>query len=257
MNTDNATLAARLYPDLPASTETARAAPTANAQGSTATTTAPAKGAAPANAGAVSAAPTPPANAAAGSVSPAKPVAAVPTTAELSAAVDAYVGRELSVAERMYQDGGAAFTDTSAAESAIGMKFEPMMADADEADRAALREGHRAAAAAMVDFGIGASDANELAGTLARWDERVQIGNLPDEATLHQQRDRGLETLRQEWGDTFAVKVELARRACREAERRMPWLADLVDAGAGNDIAFVKQMAALGERMGRKARRAK
>ena len=256
MNTDNATLAARMYPDLPASTESLTVAPAANAQGSTATTTAPAKGAAPANAGAVSAAPTPPANAAAGWVSPAKPVAAVPTPAELSAAVDAYVGRELSIAERL-QGAGQGFTDTSAAESAIGMKFEPMMADADEADRAALREGHRAAAAAMVDFGIGASDANEIAGTLARWDERVQIGNLPDQATLHQQRDRGLETLRQEWGDTFAVKVELARRACREAERRMPWLADLVDAGAGNDIAFVKQMAALGERMGRKARRAK
>lgn len=256
MNTDTATLAARLYPDLPASTESLTVAPAANAQGSTATTTAPAQGAAPANAGAVSAASTPPANAAAGSVSPADPVAAVPTAAELNAAVDAYVGGELSLAERL-QGAGQGFTDTSAAESAIGMKFEPLMADADEADRAALREGHRAAAAALVDFGIGASDANELAGTLARWDERVQIGQLPDEATRLQQCHRGLETLRQEWGKDFHVKLELAKRAAAEAEKRMPWLTDLLDAGAANDVGLVKQLAALGERMGRKARRAK
>lgn len=253
MNTDNATLAARLYPDLPASTESLTVAPAANAQGSTATTTAPAQGAAPANAGAVSAASTPPANAAAGSVSPADPVAAVPT---INQQVDELVGRELSLAERLH-GAGQGFTDTTAAESAIGMKFEPLMADADDADRAALREGHKAAAAALVDFGVGASDANEIAGTLSRWDERVQADRLPDLDTLHQQRDSGLDTLRQEWGEDFDAKLELARRTCHEAEKRMPWLAGLIDAGAGNDLDLIRRMADLGLRQARKARRAK
>lgn len=240
MNDTAPSLAERLYPSMAQSTQTLTVSSASNAQGSTATTTALEEGAAPANAQTVSQPP------------------AAPTTAELDAAVDELVGRELTPAERLYPEGtGPTFDTLQAADGALDVRFAALQHDADEEDAIALTDGRRAAAELMVELQVPKAAANEIAAALDEAQYRWMAGSLPDDETFNRQRDTCERTLRAEWGKDYGPRLALAQRTYRQALAKAPWLENLVEeVGPGNNAALVKHFASIGLANARRARRA-
>ena len=111
--------------------------------------------------------------------------------------------------------------------------------------------GRRDAAAALHDMRIPAHEATLLASTFREWHLRDDAG----EDAKHNAADAVFEQLEREWGRETGARIQLAQRTATEAAKRLAWLADLLNKGAGNDPRLIKTFADIGLRNARRAKR--
>lgn len=117
-----------------------------------------------------------------------------------------------------------------------------------EENLVALREGRQQVQATLQEFGVGAPGAKELSGTFARYrelpmsDEALAVANV-----------RCVQELQEAWGSKYAQNLAFAKAAYQEASKRIPWLAAEGENGAGSDPRVIKQFAAIGRRLAKRA----
>lgn len=194
---------------------------------------------------------------------PKPPVAAQePRQAQPSVTVDDLVHAELDHGERIYSMGGQVLEDAAQYDGRIlAGTFEPLEGQArvsnETADAEALAEGRRQTAALLHEWSVPVHEAQGIASELRDWHERLVKGSVPDAEQVEQDRERTTALLHREWGSRCAANLALARQAYESAARRMPWLRDLMEAGAGNSPQILRHFAAIGLRNARRAARGK
>ena len=171
-----------------------------------------------------------------------------------STTVDDLVGREQSMADRMFADGATHPDSPQGYDHTLGEAFDALSQDAryddNEEDAAAVAEGRRETAALLHELQVPKGEAGQLVRTLRDWH-----GKAPkDQDALWDSKATTIDTLTKEWGKDATARVELAQRTAREACKRLPWLADLLASGAGNDPKLIKQFAEIGLRQARRQR---
>ena len=183
---------------------------------------------------------------------PAEPPAA-PAEPE-AVTVDELVSRELSAAEALYSQGGHVPETPEAYSTVLGERFDQFEQqaryDRNEEDVQSLAEGRREAAALMHELQVPREEARELTQTLGDWVTKPAL----DENANWDNKIKSLRSLEEEWGRETQARVQLAQRTAEEACKRMPWLADLLASGAGNDPKVIKRFAEIGLRQARKGR---
>lgn len=207
----------------------------------------------PANAEATPAPEAPPQSDLAARMYPAKsedPEAA-PEPAPVS--VDELVQREPTAGEAFYTQHGGSETPPETYNAMLAERFDGLeyraRHDGNEADSQALSEGRREAAALMHELQVTKPEAQELTRTLGNWMHKPAL----DEDANWDNKLTTLGALEKEWGRDTQARIRLAQRTAAEACKRMPWLADLLESGAGNDIKLIKHFAEIGLRKARKA----
>jgi hypothetical protein len=122
--------------------------------------------------------------------------------------------------------------------------YDEQIAEAEEsgnADQIAfLRAAKAEAGKVLADFGVTAADAKAVADVLSEYDEPLdaaQLAQLESETTTY---------LRWMWGDQMEAKLAAAKAAADAACARLPWLRQVLAAGAGNDARVIQRFAALG-----------
>ncbi|MCR6661662.1 MAG: hypothetical protein NVV60_00580 [Luteimonas sp.] len=232
-------------------TRGAPVAPTSNAQPPVDTTPQPAQGRVPGAAQDVPAASTPPADAGAAAVPQADVAPAAPTS------VDELVGRELSLGDQMYADGGIRPDTPEGYGHAVASGFDSLefaaRSEGNAEDVAALAEGKTLAGQLMHELQVPTAEAGEITRTLSGWYAR---GELTEDQRWDQKADT-LDRLREKWGKDTDARIELAVRVSAQACKRLPWLGEILRAGAGNDPAIIERFAEIGLRQARRARRGK
>ncbi|QSX75744.1 hypothetical protein HIV01_004255 [Lysobacter arenosi] len=164
-----------------------------------------------------------------------------------------------SLSERMYADGGPVLDSPEAySGAALGATFDQLehqaRHDGNEPDAQALAEGRREASALLFEWSVPADHAHEIAMELSAWHDRWMRDELPSTDQIVENGAKALSELRKTWGSQFDANLAFARTAYQQASKRLPWLADLVDSGAGNSAVLIKQFAAIGRRQARAAR---
>lgn len=152
------------------------------------------------------------------------------------------------LAEALYSGEGAGVDASAYDGAALGSAFDSLEHEArsegDTETAEALREGRREAAALLAELQVPTHEAKALAIALA---EVARSPQSPEALEVH--RERAAATLRAELGDRFDAELKLARAAYAHASRRLPWLAELVEAGAGNNPAVIRAFAGMGRRL--------
>lgn len=152
------------------------------------------------------------------------------------------------LAEALYDGSGAGVDSSAYHDAALGSGFSALEVDArsdgDAETAQALAEGRRAAAELLAELAVPMPDAKGLAVAFAQYAREP----MSDEAlAVHGQRAE--QSLRAEWGADYASNLAAARAAYAHASRRLPWLAELVEAGAGNNPAVIRAFAGMGRRL--------
>ena len=159
------------------------------------------------------------------------------------------------IATAMYGDGGQVPDTPSGYDAPLAGAFDGIEHDArwdgNEDEIAACMTGRRDAAAALHDMRIPAHEATLLASTFREWHLRDDAG----EDAKHNAADAVFEQLEREWGRETGARIQLAQRTATEAAKRLAWLADLLNKGAGNDPRLIKTFADIGLRNARRAKR--
>lgn len=167
--------------------------------------------------------------------------------------VDELVSQEQTLAQRLYGDGSARPDTPEGYVSMLGETFGTLehqaRYDGNEEDTAALAAGKRETAALMHELQVPRNEARELTQALGDWHQRAPLS----EDANWDRKVKTLGELEKEWGRETHARIELAKRTAAEACKRMPWLADLLKAGAGNDPKLIKRFAEIGLRQARRA----
>lgn len=177
------------------------------------------------------------------------PAAATPAAkpADLPA-VPAIAGSQ-DLAQRMYSDDGPPPTSGDY-QALIAAPFEALERQLRETGDVAnidlVRQGMAQVNAAMRELGVGAAGAKELARTFAHYRQ-----SPVDEDALESKNAECERQLRLKWGKAYAANLEYAKAAYAEARKRIPWLQDEQQHGAGSDPAVVIHFAAIGRKLAR------
>ena len=75
------------------------------------------------------------------------------------------------------------------------------------------------------------------------------------DAQLDSSRTEVEKATRVEWGRSYEANVKLAQQAAADAVRRLPWMRELIEGGAGNDPALIRHFASIGLRNAHRSRR--
>jgi hypothetical protein len=153
---------------------------------------------------------------------------------------------EESPAERLY-DGGEPPADGN---------YEPLVRQAfgslevEERDNpehmAAIAQGREQVVETLREWGVGAPATRELSAAIASYRREPQ-----SEEAMGETGARTEARLRETWGSNYDKNVRFARAAFNAACQRMPWLAEEMDNGAGNDATVIQHFARIGRRMAR------
>lgn len=173
--------------------------------------------------------------------------------------IEALLDEPETMADRLFTEheamSGAQQYDTHVLASAFE-QVERFDREAGQVDAEALRQGRLVSAELMAEWEVSAPAAKELSQELSRYNERLMLGNIPDDDVQERAREVCDKDLRVAWGKHYEAKLELARRTYRDAIERAPWLEDIVEyAGAGNSVTVVMRFAEIGERRARMGRR--
>lgn len=168
--------------------------------------------------------------------------------------VDELVNQDQTLAQRLYGDGSMRPDspegyDSTLAGGAFDRLEQQARVEANQEDVQALAEGRKGAAAVMHEFGVPKEEAGEIVRELGSWHQRAPLS----EDANWGRKVKALGELEKEWGRETHARIELAKRTAAEACKRMPWLADLLKAGAGNDPKLIKRFAEIGLRQARRA----
>lgn len=168
--------------------------------------------------------------------------------------VEDLLAQEQSPAQRMYADGSYRPDTPEGYDTTLGSTFEPLQYqaryDARTEDVQALAEGRKEAAAMLHELQVPTEEARELTQTLGDWFQREP----QTEDQRWDAKERAIATLEKQWGKETHARVKLAQQTADEACKRLPWLADLLRSGAGNDPKLIQHFAEIGLRRARKAR---
>jgi len=152
------------------------------------------------------------------------------------------------LSEALYSGEGAGVNASTYDGAALGSAFDSLEHEArsegDTDTAEALREGRREAAALLAELQVPTHEAKTIAIALA---EVARSPQSPEALEVH--RERAATTLRAEWGDRYDSELRVARAAYAHASRRLPWLAELIEAGAGNNPAVIRAFAGMGRRL--------
>lgn len=187
---------------------------------------------------------------------PAEPIGGGPLPAPVAADEDPATCIEVepeSLAERLFGDDGTPPTDGNYL-PIIGSVFDELdrqaRSDGVDEDLAAIAEGRQAVNTTLQELGVGAPAAQELSIALAGFhhspvsDDGIEAAN-----------ERGHKHLQDFWGRKYDQNLAHARAGYQAAIKRVPWLKDEIENGAGSDPAVIKHFASIGRRMAGKARR--
>lgn len=159
------------------------------------------------------------------------------------------------LANAMYADGGQVPDTPSGYDAPLAAAFDGIEHEArwngDKDEITACMTGRRDAAAALHDMRIPAHEAAQLSAAFREWHLRDDAG----EDARHRAADATFEQLEREWGRETGARIQLAQRTAAEAAKRLPWLAALLDKGAGNDPRLIKTFADIGLRNARRTKR--
>lgn len=168
--------------------------------------------------------------------------------------VDALIDAE-DIGEAELSGAAVVPDEPSGYDARLGEVFDSLQTaarhDGQEDDAAALMEGRAATRELLHELQVPATEAGEIARTLGAWHGREP---LTEDQRLDA-KDRTIAQLEAKWGATAEARVQLARKTAEDACRRLPWLADLLRAGAGSSPELIEQFAQIGLRQARKARR--
>jgi hypothetical protein len=98
--------------------------------------------------------------------------------------------------------------------------------------------------ATLREWGVGGPATRELSAAMASYRREPQ-----SEEAMGETGARTEARLRETWGRNYERNVQFARDAFNAACKRMPWLAEEMDNGAGNDATVIQHFARIGRRM--------
>ena len=175
---------------------------------------------------------------------------------ERQATIDEILDRPESEGDRVAAAAEDPMDPTRHLGSAFDALEQTARAAGNEADAAALAEGRKLAGELLAEYGVKATDARELVGTLSTHHQKYMEAGEIDAATVTRVNADAMATLREAWGRDFNANLQMAREAARQAMKRAPWLDDLLrNSAAGSDPAVIRHFAQIGMRQRRAARR--
>lgn len=153
------------------------------------------------------------------------------------------------LADRLYDGGPVADSPAVYDGAALAAGFDAMehaaRYDGDTETVEMLSEARQQAAALMHELAVPLPEAKDLTVTLSRYVQRP----LDDDA-LAVKNEQCAAELRSEWGKDYEANLATARRGYAYALKKMPSLANIVEAGAGSDPKLLRVMLQAGKRLG-------
>ncbi len=168
--------------------------------------------------------------------------------------VDELVNAEPSLAERMHSGDAGIRPDTRegyahALDGGFSALEQQVREVKDQEAQAALLQGRADTAALLHELEVPTKEAAEVSRVLGEWHGREALS----EDQKWDEQDRTMEVLRKEFGRSTEARIVLAQEAAKKACLRLPWLADVLAKGGGNDPALIKRFADIGLRQRRKS----
>ena len=168
--------------------------------------------------------------------------------------VDDLVNEVESLAGRMY--GNQTTVETAVYDAkALNQAFNGLQQHYREMesqhDVAALAEGRAQTAVLLAEMAVPVEVAHDISSGLSTWHGREPL----DDMQVAEYRSKTETTLKAEWGPKYEANIKLAQAAGAEAMKRLPWLRDLFETGAGNDPKIIRHFARIGLKNARRAKR--